>query len=125
MSKLLFTIFRILFGLSIVGLGIYHLTSINKNQNRIGTNLETTFNTLSLSKNILSMIKPYSMVIAYAEAFFLIMAGLLTAFRKCGAGYYIFLGLAIHLTLINNPIFNKDINNAVKLLSIFGGVLLN
>jgi hypothetical protein len=125
MKKLFFILFRLLFGLSIVSLGVFHLTNVNKNEHRISTNLESTFNVLKLPKNILTMVKSYSNIIAYLEAFLLIMTGLLTAFRKCGAGFYIFLGIVIHLTLINNPVLNKDINNAVKLISIFGGVLLN
>ncbi len=125
MSKLLFILFRVIFGLSIVSLGIYNLTNINKNENRISTNLETTFNTYKFLKSALQPIKAYSHIIAYLEAFFLIMTGLLTVFRRCGASIYIILGVLINLTLINNPILNKDINNSVKLISIFGGVLLN
>ena len=126
MKKILNILFRLLFGLSLVGLGLRTLTDTQK----LSGYVEQTIDNIQhrfLKKNFeITQFKHHSTYIVFTEAYLFIATGLMTIFGFSLAYILGFFAILIDLTLIHNVYFYNDqryLVMATGLLGIFGGVI--
>jgi hypothetical protein len=115
---------KLLFGLSLVGLGILGLQKANSVENRIGQSITNLAN-LS-NQPLLHKLKEHINILKYFDSALFVITGLLLILNFKGAGFFAFLAVALQVALLSNPLFYKDIKvlqQAVKFIAILGGVL--
>jgi hypothetical protein len=115
---------KLLFGLSLVGLGIQGLQNANKLEDRLGQSISGIAN-LSKQQLVLKA-KEHINILKYADSALFVITGLLLILNFKGAGFFAFLAVALQVGLLSNPLLFKDITvlrQAVKFIAILGGVL--
>ncbi len=126
MKKLFHVFFRLLFGLSLIGLGIYTLTDMNKLDTYVNQTIDQIQHKVLKKDFDISFLKQNSLSILYAESFLLISSGLFTIFGFGLAKLFAFLAIVIELSLVHNVYFYREPRHwvlASAFLGVFGGVL--
>ncbi len=126
MKKFFHVIFRLLFGVALIGLGLRTLNEVSKLDTYVNQSIDQIQHKV-LKKNFdITQFKQHSENIIFAEAYCFIAAGLLTIFGFSLAKLLTFVAVAIDLVLIHNVYFYRDPKHwilAAGFLGIFGGVL--
>jgi hypothetical protein len=115
---------KLVFGLSIVGLGIQGLQNAHKSEARINQSIGQLAE-LSQQK-VLHKLKDFNHIIKYVDSALLVIAGLLLILNFKGAGFFAFIAIAVQVGLLTNPLIYKDVkvlHQAIRYLAILGGVL--
>jgi uncharacterized membrane protein YphA (DoxX/SURF4 family) len=124
--KILYVLFRILFGLSLISLGVLNLKNLSETETKITKNIDNWKPILKGQDKIFDHLKNYVNVIAIVYTYSFGLAGLLVLLGIKGSGIYLFATLLLELTLVHSPIFNQTQDNLIhffKTFAILGGVL--
>lgn len=127
MKNIFHVFFRLLFGLSLIAIGLQGIHNIDSTV----PHAEKTYNLITHHNALKSyefLRKPAisnhigHLVLAHYGLF--IAGGLLSIFGFCTGKFLVFLGVAANIALIHNPYFyreDKFIVNSLKYLAVFGG----
>src|SRR5437660_1063144 len=92
-------LFKLLFGLSLVGLGIMGLQNASKTENRYTTSIN---NLATLSKQpLLTKLNDHSHILKSLDSALLIIAGLFLVLNFKGASLFAFLAVALQVGLVH------------------------
>jgi hypothetical protein len=126
MKKLFHVIFRLLLGISLIGLGIRTLTETSKLDSYVSQSFDQIQHRVLKKSFDITHFKQYSELIVFSEGYFFIAGGFLTIFGFCLSKLLIFIAVLIDLTLIHNVYFYRETKHLILasgFLGIFGGVL--
>lgn len=118
--------FRLLFGLSLIGLGLKTITDINKIEPFVSQTIDQIQHRVLKKQFKISHLKQHSQNLVYFDGFLLIASGLfiINGFRF--SKVMIFLAVLLDLLLIHNLYFYKEQKYEIYrslLVSLFGGVI--
>jgi hypothetical protein len=117
-------IVKLLFGLSIVGLGISGLQNAHQAELKITISINNIATMTKLP--VLAKLNDFASILKYVDSALLVIAGLLLVLNFKGAGFFGFLAIAFQLALIYNPFFfshPRVIEIAVRYVAVLGGIL--
>lgn len=126
MKKIFHLIFKILFSLSLIGLGMKTLNDTNKITPYVDQSIDHFQHKILKKSFDITNLKQHSLLLVLVESYFLIAAGLFTLLGQKFAYFLAFLAITFDLTLVHNVYFYRDIKHAVLacgFLGIFGGVI--
>ena len=126
MKKVFHILFRLIFGLTLVALGVKTLIEVNNLSNYVTQTIGQIQHKLLKKDFNISPLKQHSTNIVFAEAFLFIASGLLTIFGFKFAKVLTFLAIVIELGLVHNIYFYREPVHLVLasgFLAVFGGVL--
>jgi hypothetical protein len=116
---------KLLFGLSIVCLGIQGLQKAHRLEEKINQSIGKLAE-LSQQK-VLNQLKEFNHILKYIDSALLVITGLLLILNFKGAGLFAFIAIALQVCLLSNPLIYRDVKvlqQAVRYLAILGGVLI-
>jgi hypothetical protein len=115
---------KLLFGLSLVGLGVLGLQNANKIESRLTQSISGI---AGLTKQpLLTKLNEFTDIIKHVDSALLIIAGLFLVLNFKGASFFALLSVALQIALVHNPLLYKDQKTlvlAIKYIAILGGVL--
>jgi hypothetical protein len=108
MKKLFNILFRLLFGLALIVLGMITLTEVNKLDSYVNSTIDQLQHKVLKKHFNITGLKQNSEHIVFFEAFLFLSSGLLTIFGFCFAKVFAFLAVLIELSLVHNIYFYTD-----------------
>jgi hypothetical protein len=109
MKKLLHPLFRLLFGVTLLFLGLHGLMNLNKVSSSAEANIQKLHKLdIPQIKTITALMKEHSAHLLQAHYGLFILAGLLSIFGLHLSCFFMFLAVILNLALINNYYFNRD-----------------
>jgi hypothetical protein len=126
MKKLFHILFRFLFGIALIGIGLRIITDVTSNINYVNQTIDQIQHKLLKKDFKITNLKQHSTNIVYAEAFLFFASGLFTFFGFGFAKLLAFFAILIELALVHNVYFYRDPTNMIiasGFLAAFGGVL--
>lgn len=126
MKKLFHVLFRLIFGLSLIGLGIRTLADVNRMEPFVSQTIDQVQHRILKKDFNITPLKEHSQDILFAEAFLYIASGLFTMFGFSLAKFTGLLAVLIELSLVHNAYFYREPKHlmlASAFLGVFGAVL--
>ena len=125
MKKLFHVLFRLIFGLTLIGLGVRTLTEMNRIEPFVSQTMDQIQHKILKKDFNISFLKAHTQNIVFAEAFLFMASGFLTIFGFGFAKFFAFLAIFVELSLVHNVYFYREPKHLIMasaFLGILGGV---